>query len=115
PLTLLQIITDSQYVMDGLTSHLAHWEDQGWIGIENKALWKAVAYHARKCAAETLFRWVKGHSNDEGNKQADHLAQLGALQCITDVIDLDIPAEFNTQGAKLQMITQASAYKGIKE
>ena len=28
---LLEIITDSRYTKEGLTMHLQHWEDQGWI------------------------------------------------------------------------------------
>ena len=32
----LLIKTDSRYVIEGLTTHLKKWEDQGWIGIKNK-------------------------------------------------------------------------------
>ncbi len=32
-----------------------------------------------------------------------------------DDIDLSIPLEFDIQGAKLNFLTQATAYKGIRE
>jgi hypothetical protein len=30
----LKILTDSMYVIEGLTTHLSEWEDKGWIGIK---------------------------------------------------------------------------------
>jgi len=34
PLTPLEIISDSRYIINGLTKHLASWEDAVWIGIQ---------------------------------------------------------------------------------
>ena len=34
----LKIYTDSQYVIDGLMTHLRTWEDNGWIRVKNAAL-----------------------------------------------------------------------------
>jgi len=36
----LKIITDSRYMIEGLTKHLPEWEDRGWIGIMNADLFK---------------------------------------------------------------------------
>lgn len=57
----LTIITDSRYVIKGLTEHLRRWEDNGWIGIENATLFKRAAYLMKKRSALTTFEWVKGH------------------------------------------------------
>ena len=32
----LEIISDSQYVIKGLTEHLYQWEDREWIQVQNK-------------------------------------------------------------------------------
>jgi len=61
------------------------------------------------------FIWVKGHTGQEGNEQADTLAKEGANKPQPDILDLNIPDEFNLQGMKLSMISQALAYKGIRE
>ncbi|KAH7904524.1 ribonuclease H-like domain-containing protein, partial [Hygrophoropsis aurantiaca] len=114
PFTQLAIKTDSKYVISGLTEHLNKWEDHGWINTKNKTLFEAAAYQLRRRAAPTTFTWVKGHSGLEGNDGADTLANQGAQKEIPDAIDLSIPPNFKTQGAKLQSMTQSLAYKGIR-
>ncbi|KAG1870492.1 RnaseH-domain-containing protein, partial [Suillus tomentosus] len=109
----ITIITDSRYAIDGLTNHLRNWEDQGWIGIANSELFKATAYHLRKRAATTAFRWIKGHNGIRGNEEADNLASIGAQKNLCDHLDVNIPKNFDLQGAKLNKITQATAYQGI--
>jgi len=39
----LLIKSDSEYVIEGLTKNLSRWEDKGWIGVSNNALFKATA------------------------------------------------------------------------
>jgi ribonuclease HI len=80
----LEILTDSKYVINGLTMHLGIWEDRGWIGIKNAPLFKKVAHLLRKCTAPTSFRWVKGHNRIEGNKESDRLAKEGTVKDTED-------------------------------
>ena len=111
----LTIKTDSRYAMDGLTTHLPSWENQGWINIANKQWFQRAAYLLRKRTAKTRFKWVKGHNGDLGNEMSDLLANQGANKDTPDVINLEVPPHFDQQGAKLATITQAIAYKGIQE
>ena len=111
----LKIITDSRYAIDGLTTHLGTWEDQGWIAIENAPLFKKAAYLLRKRTAKTTFKWIKGHAGNQGNEGSDRLAKEGAMKEEPDDISLEIPIEFDLQGAKLATLTQRQAYKGIRE
>jgi hypothetical protein len=110
----LKIITDSKYVIKGLTTHLGTWEDRGWINIKNADLFKAAAYLLRKRAATSTFQWVKGHEGNLGNEESDRLAKQGAEKDEPDPINLEIPVEFDLQGAKLATLTQAVAYRGIR-
>ena len=109
----LKIVTDSKYAIDGLTTHLGCWEDQGWINIENAPLFKKAAFLLKKRTAKTSFQWVKGHSGDQGNEGSNELAKKGATKEDPDEVDLSIPVDFNLQGAKLAAITQKRAYRGI--
>ncbi|KAG1875983.1 ribonuclease H-like domain-containing protein [Suillus tomentosus] len=115
PLTPLKIITDSRYTIDRLTTHLRQWEDHSWIGIANSNLLQATAYQLHRRAATTTFKWTKGQSRIEGNKQANRLAGLGATKELPDDVNLKIPDNFTLQGAKLQSMTQALGYAGIRE
>jgi ribonuclease HI len=110
----LQIRSDSLTTIEGLTKHLNQWEDIGWIGVKNSELLKVAAYQLRKRSAPTYFQWVKGHSGDEGNDGADELAGRAAERLETDEMDLTIPAMFRLTGARLDMMTQALAYKAVR-
>ena len=111
----LEIVSDSKYVIEGLTTHLQTWEDQGWIGVQNAPFFQRAAYLLRRRTATTTFQWVKGHDGVEGNEQCDRLAKEGAAKPTPDTLDLNIPNTFNVQGAKLATLTQAKAYRGILE
>ena len=111
----LKIITDSRYAIEGLTTHLRTWEDQGWINIKNAPLFKRAVYLMRCRSAETAFQWIKGHNGDPRNEGSNELARNSALKERADEISLEIPREFDLQGAKLKTLTQALAYRGIKE
>lgn len=76
----IDLYTDSKYVMDGITSWIHNWKNNGWKTANNKPvknldLWieldKLNAFH------EVSWYWVKGHSGDPGNEMADDLANKG--------------------------------------
>jgi ribonuclease HI len=114
PFTKLVIKSDSLTTIEGLTTHLPHWEDKGWIGVKNSDLLKVAAYNLRRRSAPTIFQWVKGHSGLAGNDGTDALAGQAAMRNKPDEMDLRIPAEYNLTGTKLRALTQALAYKEIR-
>ena len=111
----LKIISDSLYAINGLTKHLQTWEDNGWIDVDNAPLFKLTAATLKQRLATTTFQWTKGHAGDQGNEEADRLAKEGANKLEPNNMSLDIPKEFDLQGAKLATLTQAVAYRGIIE
>ena len=111
-LTPLLCITDSRYVLDGLTDHLQSWEDRGWINVSNKEWFQAAAYHLRRRPAPTYFKWVKGHNQTYGNEEADRLAHEGSLKPTPDNIDLTVPNNFALPGMKLLSLISKSPFLG---
>jgi ribonuclease HI len=113
PFAPLEIVTDSTYVINGLTTYLPAWEDLGWINIKNAPFFKKAAHLLKRRSATTHFKWIKGHSGNQGNEESNALAKRGADKEIPDELNLTIPIDFDTQGAKLSTITQLTAYQGI--
>ncbi|MEV2275562.1 ribonuclease HI [Nocardiopsis sp. NPDC049922] len=72
--------TDSSYVRNGITSWLPNWKRRGWRTadkkpVKNVDLWQRLDEVASRYEVE--WRWVRGHSGDEGNERADALARRG--------------------------------------
>jgi ribonuclease HI len=72
--------TDSKYVMQGITEWMANWKKRGWKTaskqpVKNQDLWialdEAIGRH------DVHWRWVKGHAGNQGNEDADALANRG--------------------------------------
>lgn len=79
----VRLITDSAYVVDGMTKYLEGWKATGWRKsrgkpVLNVELWKRLDELAAPHQIEWV--WVRGHSGDAGNERADHLANLGVKQ-----------------------------------
>ena len=77
---LVQLNSDSSYVLKGITDWMPNWKKSGWktaskTEVKNEDLWrrldKAIAMH------KVEWKWVKGHSGNVGNDRADALANLG--------------------------------------
>lgn len=115
PSSTLHIRSDSKYLVDGLTKHLPRWEARGWIGVENADIFKALASTMRQRSAPTTLQWVKGHNGEYGNECADKHAGEGAMKDAPDHIPIQTHPSFSLTGAKLASLTQAIAYKGIRQ
>ena len=73
----VDLYTDSTYVKDGITKWIHNWKKNGWKTaarkpVKNSDLWQkldeAILNH------DINWKWVKGHSGNEGNEKADKLA-----------------------------------------
>ncbi len=74
------IVTDSKYVLTGITEWIHNWKKKGWKNskkeaVANRELWEEL--DKLNANHQVTWQWVKGHSGDEGNERADELARAG--------------------------------------
>ena len=74
------IITDSQYVKNGINQWIFNWKKNGWKTaakkpVKNIDLWKELDDLVENHSVD--WEWVKGHSGNPGNERADQLANKG--------------------------------------
>ena len=77
---IVNITTDSKYVMQGITLWIDNWKKNKWKNaskkdIKNKNLWIELDKHVAK--HNVKWNWVKGHAGHEKNEIADALANKG--------------------------------------
>ena len=76
----VDIHTDSQYVMKGMTEWVEGWKKRGWRTaskqpVKNVDLWQRLERALDRHAVN--WYWVKGHSGVPENERADELARRG--------------------------------------
>jgi len=74
----VQINTDSQYLMLGITKWLPSWKKRGWVTaqktpVKNADLWQRL----EKAASQhhVTWNWIRGHTGHEENDLVDSLAR----------------------------------------
>ena len=76
----VELHTDSQYVMKGISEWIHNWKRRGWKTADNKPvknddLWRRL--DEARARHNVDWRWVKGHAGHELNERADGLARKG--------------------------------------
>ena len=76
----ITIVTDSQYVRNGIQSWLHGWKRNGWKTaakkpVKNAELWQRL--DAAQARHDVTWEWVKGHAGHPENERADELAREG--------------------------------------
>ncbi|MCC5823608.1 MAG: ribonuclease HI [Phycisphaerales bacterium] len=75
--SLVELYSDSQYVLKGLEEWMAGWKKKGWrtaskSPVKNVDLWKRL--DELRAEHEIRFHWVKGHDGHPENERVDQLA-----------------------------------------
>lgn len=73
------LVSDSRYLIDGMTMYLASWKARAWRKsdkkpVENPDLWQALDALAK--GRDIVWEWVRGHSGDPYNDEVDRLATM---------------------------------------
>jgi ribonuclease HI len=78
----VHFVSDSQYLVKGMTEWVAGWRARGWRrkggAIENLELWQELVSLAE--GHRVQWRWVRGHAEHPKNEYADFLATGAAKE-----------------------------------
>ena len=77
----VEVITDSEYLKNGITSWIQGWKRKGWMTaskkpVVNQDLWKALDEQVQR--HKTTWSWTKGHASHADNNRCDELASRAA-------------------------------------
>lgn len=77
----VDLTTDSEYVLKGITEWLDGWKRKGWMTstkkpVTNKDLWMML--DELSTGHQVKWSWTKGHASHEDNNRCDELASLAA-------------------------------------
>lgn len=75
--SVVELYSDSQYVLKGLKEWLASWKRRGWKTadkkpVKNVELWTRLDELAQK--HDVRMHWIRGHQGHPENERADRLA-----------------------------------------
>ncbi|MAY85916.1 MAG: ribonuclease HI [Pseudooceanicola sp.] len=78
--TEITVVTDSNYVKNGITGWIHGWKRNGWKNaakkpVANAELWQRL--DAAQARHKVTWKWVKGHAGHPENERADELARKG--------------------------------------
>jgi ribonuclease HI len=84
----IALVSDSKYVLKGITEWLPNWKQKGWLTsakkpVMNSDLWQQLDKLAS--IHDISWQWVKGHSGHVQNELADQLANKGIDELMAGV------------------------------
>jgi ribonuclease HI len=79
----VEVITDSEYLKNGITNWVPNWKRRDWMTsakkpVINRDLWEELDEVAAK--HQVTWSWTKGHASHSDNNRCDELAQTAARE-----------------------------------
>lgn len=75
--SVVDLYSDSQYVLNGLKDWIKNWKAKGWKTsnkqpVKNRELWERLDELAAR--HQVRFHWIRGHNEHPENEKADRMA-----------------------------------------
>ena len=79
----MEVVTDSEYLKNGITTWIHGWKRNGWMTaakkpVVNQDLWKELDEQVSR--HKTTWTWTKGHADHDDNNRCDELATSAARE-----------------------------------
>ncbi|MBL7175598.1 MAG: ribonuclease HI [Desulfobacteraceae bacterium] len=81
----IRIVTDSNYVVKGMTEWMPGWIRRNWVNSQkkpvlNRDLWEMLLKLSKPHHID--WQWIKGHHGHKENERCDKLAKKAIKQCL---------------------------------
>lgn len=82
----VEVVTDSEYLKNGITNWIRRWKQNGWLTaqkkpVANQDLWRQLDELAGR--HQVRWTWTKGHASHADNNRCDELATMAAARQIS--------------------------------
>jgi ribonuclease HI len=83
----VEVVTDSEYLKNGITTWIHGWKRKGWLTaakkpVVNQDLWMELDEQVNR--HKTEWTWTKGHASHADNNRCDELATAAAREQISN-------------------------------
>jgi ribonuclease HI len=68
----VRLVSDSEYVIKGITQWMPGWKRRAWKKVKNRDLWERL--DRARDRHQVDWEWVRAHNGDTMNERADKLA-----------------------------------------
>ncbi|MFH1243500.1 MAG: ribonuclease HI [Pseudomonadota bacterium] len=80
----VRVVTDSNYVVKGMTEWISRWIKRDWINsqnepVANRELWEELLKRSRPHQIEWV--WIRGHNGHPENERCDKMARVAIKGC----------------------------------
>jgi ribonuclease HI len=80
----IEVVTDSNYVVKGMTKWMPGWIKRNWLNSQkkpvlNRDMWEELLKLSRP--HQIQWRWIKGHNGHLENERCDQLAREAMKKC----------------------------------
>ena len=98
----VEVVTDSEYVLKGITQWIENWKRRGWMTkakkpVVNRDLWMTL--DRLQSGHKVRWTWTRGHASHGDNNRADELATLAAA---SQTFSQDISLMYNSPAYDLR-------------
>jgi ribonuclease HI len=88
----VELVTDSEYLKNGITKWIQNWRRRGWKTTDGKPVVNRDLWEELDSLVEghsVTWSWTKGHANHRDNNRADELATQAAREQSTSLLSRD--------------------------
>lgn len=82
----IRVITDSNYVVKGMSEWIRQWISKNWLTsnkkpVQNRDLWEMLL--TLSGPHEIQWKWIRGHAGHRENERCDRLAVAAIRNCLS--------------------------------